>query len=268
MHVSSYMTSGVGVERRGFLRACGALAAVTALPTTGWADRLERVAKIGFHEVEVFDFYRNKPNVVSGWLETAGLVSSFSHVFLGTLRDPERRKEAIEAAKTIGNDYLVCVWIELEDRQSLDDYRPIADVLNEAGESCSAGGLTLAYHNHDFEFVPMEGALPFDLLLQRTDEERVVVEIDLYWITKAGADPFQYFAQYPGRFPLVHVKDMDDTEARHFTEVGTGVIDFKTIFGRMDGTGARHFYIEQDESRLDPFEAARIGYEYLKSLEF
>lgn len=267
--VTGVLPRSLGVGRARRLERIGLqLYTVRDAIQSDFQGSLERVARIGFQEVELFDFYGQRPGDVAGWLRSAGLVSPSSHVDFGALRDPESRMRAIEAARTIGNDYLVCVWIEPEDRQSLEDFRRIADVLDRAGETCAAAGLTLAYHNHDFEFETMEGELPFDLLLARTDANLVAVEIDLYWITKGGADPFAYFAQYPGRFPLVHVKDMDDTEQQSFTEVGRGIIDFELLLAGMDGAGARHFYVEQDETELDPFEAARIGFEYLNRLDF
>ncbi len=176
--------------------------------------------------------------------------------------------QTIDAAKEIGNQYLVCVYIPPEERQSLDDYRRFAELFNEVGETCRRSGIQFAYHNHDFEFQPTNGKIPFQVLLEETDASLVQIEIDLYWITKAGAEPFEYFEAYPGRFPLFHVKDMDDTPKGFFTEVGRGVIDFPKIFSRADQAGVKHFIVEQDETPGSPFDSARISFDYLKALEY
>ena len=98
-------------------------------------------------------------------------------------------------------------WLDEEDRQDLDAYRRIADRLNLRGSRRRGPASDVAYHNHDFEFTPMENRLPYDVLLQSTDPRHVLLELDLYWITKGGQDPLAYFARWPGRFRLVHVKD-------------------------------------------------------------
>ena len=116
--------------------------------------------------------------------------------------------------------YLICSYLFPQERKSLDDYKRYVEVFNRAGEVCRKAGIQFGYHNHDFEFVPMEGKVPFDLLLEKTDPKMVKIELDLYWIAKAKQDPLKYFAAHPGRFPLFHVKDMDNTPKRFFTEVG------------------------------------------------
>lgn len=94
------------------------------------------------------------------------------------------------------------------------------------------------------------------------------MEMDLYWITKAGADPLSYFRQYLGRFPLVHVKDMDATPQKGFTEVGKGIVDFKRVFGQAKLGGIRHYFVEQDETAGPAIDGTRESYEYLRRLEF
>jgi sugar phosphate isomerase/epimerase len=94
------------------------------------------------------------------------------------------------------------------------------------------------------------------------------MEMDLYWIAKAGADPLRYFQEYPGRFPLVHVKDMDATPKKYFTEVGRGVVDFRRVFAQAKLGGIRHFFVEQDETPGPAIESVRQSYEYLKKLDF
>ena len=129
-------------------------------------------------------------------------------------------------------------------------------------------GVQFAYHNHDYEFAPLEGQIPYDLLLERTDPSVVRLEMDLYWTFKGGASPVEYFERYPGRFHLLHVKDMDSTPRRFFADVGKGVIDFKSIFAQSRKAGVRHYFVENDEPAGSPFDSLRVSFEYLRRLEF
>src|SRR2546426_5616718 len=110
------------------------------------------------------------------------------------------------------------------------------------------------------------GRVPYDVLLADTDPKLVALELDLYWIRKGGGDPLAYFARYPGRFPMVHVKDMDKTRQRGMTDVGRGVIDFKRIFARRAQAGIAYCFVEHDQP-ADPFASIRASYDYLKHLE-
>ena len=125
----------------------------------------------------------------------------------------------------------------------------------------------MAYHNHDYEFQEVEGKRIIDVLLEETDPEYVDFEIDLYWITKAGGDPFDYFTRYPKRFPLVHVKDSAGAPAHQMTEVGRGTIDFAKLFAVREQAGMKHFFVEHDNP-AEPLSSVRTSYRYLDSLEF
>jgi sugar phosphate isomerase/epimerase len=171
----------------------------------------------------------------------------------------------VDLAGTVGHDYLVVPWIEPANRTSLDDYRAMAERFNRVGERAKEAGLAFGYHNHDFEFEPLDGQIPFDVLVEETDPALVAFEMDLFWIIKAGGDPFTYFRDHPGRFPLVHVKDMSgDGE---MVEVGTGSIDFASLFVRSDEAGIRHYFVEHDNP-VDPFESITASYRHLSGLEY
>jgi len=161
----------------------------------------------------------------------------------------------------------VIAWIPAEERHTLDDYKRWAERLNRAATEAKAAGLQFAYHNHDFEFVPLDGKLPYDVLLTETDPKLVQLEMDLYWIVKGGQDPLAYFARWPGRLPMVHVKDSAGPPDHRMVEVGAGKIDFKKIFAQSDQAGIRHYFVEHDEP-ADPFASIRASCEYLKRLEF
>lgn len=227
---------------------------------------LAKVAALGFREVEFAGYYGRTPAQVKSVLARNNLAAPSAH-FQSVVASGGVR-EAIEAAQTIGHKYLVYAWLPPEERKSLDDYKRLAERLNRAGEECARAGVQFGYHNHDFEFAPMEGRIPYDLILEATDARLVKMELDLYWITKGGRSPLAYFRKHPGRFPLVHVKDMDSTPKRDFTEVGRGTIDFKEIFAASKQAGIKHYFVEQDETPASPFDSIKASIDYLKRLEF
>lgn len=227
---------------------------------------LRKVAAIGFNEVEFAGYFGQKPEEVKKLLKELKLAAPSAHFSSVVGRD--ELSKAIEAAKIIGHKYLVFAYLREEERRSLDDYKKLIEKLNKAGEECRKAGLQFAYHNHDFEFIKMDGQIPYDLILAETDKDLVKMEMDLYWITKAGYDPLSYFEKHPGRFPLVHVKDMDATPKKFFTEVGRGVIDFKKIFSNAEKAGIKHYFIEQDETLAESLESVKTSFNYLKKLRF
>jgi sugar phosphate isomerase/epimerase len=177
----------------------------------------------------------------------------------------DRPEETIESALTVGHQYIVLAWLAPEDRTSLDDYRAHAELSNRFGEQCHASGLQFAYHNHDFEFAAIDGIRPIDLFLAETDHEFVKIEMDLYWITKGGGNPFAFFDKYPGRFPLCHVKDMNPDGS--MADVGDGKIDFGAIFATSEQAGFQHYYVERDDPP-DSMVSAANSYSAVAKLEF
>lgn len=229
-------------------------------------ETLRKVAALGINEVEFAGYFGQKPETIKSLLKRFDLASPSAHIDTETLR--KILPKAIEDAKTIGHKYLVLGYLPEQERKTLDDYKKLVELLNKAGEECKKAGLQFAYHNHDFEFKTTDGKIPYDLILAETDAEKVKMELDLYWITKAGFDPLLYFEKYPKRFPLVHVKDMDKTFEKSFSEVGRGTIDFKQIFAKSKLAGIEHYFIEQDETPADPFESVKISLKFLRELRF
>jgi sugar phosphate isomerase/epimerase len=227
---------------------------------------LAKVAGIGFREVEFAGYPDGTAQSLRKILDRNGLRAPSSHVSTQNLRADWDR--TLEQAAIVGQRYVVVASTSLSERSTADGWKRLAALFNKTGEASHARGIQFAYHNHDLEFVPVDGVLPYDLLLQETDPRLVQLEMDLYWITKGGKDPLAYFAKWPGRFPLVHVKDMDATPRRFFTDVGKGTIDFKRIFAKAKQAGIRHYFYEQDETPGSPFDSARVSYEYLRSLTF
>ena len=224
---------------------------------------IARVAATGYREVEFAGYFGKSPRDVRALLDHHGLSSPSSHVSLA----PDQWRAALDAAPVVGHRYLVIAWIPAEERHTLDDYKRWAERLNRAATEAKAAGLQFAYHNHDFEFVPLDGKLPYDVLLTETDPKLVQLEMDLYWIVKGGQDPLAYFARWPGRFPMVHVKDSAGPPDHRMAAVGAGKIDFRKIFAQSDQAGIRHYFVEHDNPD-DPFASIRASYDYLQRLEF
>lgn len=225
---------------------------------------LARVASIGYREVETAGYAGRKAVQVRESLRRVGLEAPSAHIPLESLgRDWQR---TLEDAHTVGHRYLIMPWLDERDRKSLDSYRRIADRLNRAGEAATRAGLRFGYHNHDFEFQPIDGKLPYDLLLESTDPEHVCFEMDLYWITKGGQDPLRYFERWPGRFPAVHVKDSAGPPSHRMADVGAGTIDWKRIFQHRSKAGIEHFFVERDDPP-DGFTSIAASYKYLDGLE-
>ncbi len=224
---------------------------------------LQALAEIGYDEVEFAGYFDHTPTEIKGFLDASGLVSPSAHIRLDDIRNtPE---QLIETAQAIGNKYVALGWLAPEDRRTLDDYRAHVDLVAGFAEQCRDAGLRFAWHNHDFEFIELEGERPMDLVLERTEAELVQVELDLYWIKKAGVDPFAYFERHPGRFPLCHVKDMAaDTS---MADVGDGTIDFTAIFAASDRAGFKHYYVERDDS-ADALKTAARSYKAVSELTF
>ena len=168
--------------------------------------------------------------------------------------------KAVDDAAAVGLKYMVCAWLAPSERGSLDHYKKLAEDFNKAGEACKKAGIQFCYHNHDFEFIQEDGKYPYETLLDNSDKDLVKMEIDLYWLTKAKQDPIALIEKHPGRFPLWHVKDMDNTPKQMFTEVGNGVIDFKKIFTHSNKAGLKYFFVEQDGA-TKPIESITASYQ-------
>jgi sugar phosphate isomerase/epimerase len=227
---------------------------------------LARVAEIGFKEVEFAGYPAGVAPSLKAILDRLGLSAPSSHQGMQAIRADWGR--TLDDAAALGQRYIVVPSIGREERQTLDGWKRVAALFNRAGEEARARRIQFGYHNHDFEFAPIEGTIGYDVLLAETDPQLVAMELDLYWMTRGGKDPVEYFAKHPGRFPLLHVKDMDATPERGFADVGKGTIDFRRIFARAKQAGVKHYFYEQDLTPGPPLDSARASYDYLKALRF
>ncbi|HEY5407189.1 MAG TPA: sugar phosphate isomerase/epimerase [Ginsengibacter sp.] len=239
---------------------------------------LAKVAQIGYTSVEgatytgTEKFYGMSPAEFKKVLKQNDLVMLSSHYRLGEVKEKGEIvkgtmlhdwDKAVDDAAELGLKYMICAWLAEEERGTLEHYKYVADQLNIAGERCKKSGIQLCYHNHNFEFEKQGDTYPYDILLG-SDNNLVKMEIDLYWIKKAGQDAIKLFHEHPGRFPLWHIKDMDNTPEQNFTEVGSGIIDFKEIFKYKDLAGMKYFFVEEDKCPGSPFDSITKSINYIK----
>ena len=209
---------------------------------------LQKVAELGYKEMQFAGYYGRSPQQVRDLLQQLGLSSPAAHVGLNLIREDLRKQ--IDIALEIGQSYIVVPSVP-QDERMVSHFEDHAKALNEAGERCKEAGLKLAYHNHSFEFESQGGRTGYGQLLDLTDPELVSFELDLYWAVNANINPITLFRDNPGRFPMVHVKDRDS--AGEMTDVGRGEIDFAEIFSHSQIAGIKHYFVEHDfpEDGLD-----------------
>ena len=225
---------------------------------------LQQVSKIGYTKIELASyadgkFYGIAPAEFKKMATDLGLEIFSSHTQVEaqgiTL---ENAKKMAEDHATLGVKYCVQPWINAVDRNVASYHKMIAD-WNKVGAIMKDNGIKFGYHNHNFEFNTIDGQVPyFDIFLKEMDPSLITMEIDLFWVTKAGHNPVDIFNKYPGRFEIFHMKDAYTKEAPFFepvsvdmAPVGEGFIDFKAILAAKDIAGMKYLVVEQDCSFTD-----------------
>lgn len=229
---------------------------------------LEVVSDIGYSTIESAGykdrkFYNYYPNEFKTLVEDYGLKHISTHAKFTLIDAPKVIEDTLES----GAQYLILPWLKESERKTIDDYKKLAEELNRIGSLCTASGLKFGYHNHDFEFYDIGGIIPYNVLLENTDPENVCMELDIFWIFKAGFNPQEYFDLYPGRFKLWHIKDMDESSEMKFAPVGKGIINFQGIFKQKEKAGLEYGFVEQDAHfDEDPVLNIKNSYRYLNDL--
>jgi sugar phosphate isomerase/epimerase len=246
---------------------------------------LKKVADIGYKEIEsAFSkqpgYYGMKPKEFASLCTELGLSWKSHHVLGAPFKMPKGMKmpagmtlpthmrnlkddmqQLVDEAAEGGIPYLVCANIPTG---TLDEIKSSTEILNKTGELCKKAKLQLCYHNHDMEFKQVEGKTPYHLLLSDTQADLVKMELDLAWATKAGVDPVELFKAHPGRFPLLHVKDISK-DFQTLEPVGEGVVNFKHIFANAKLAGAKHYFVEHDMPK-DAFASITTSYKNLRAM--
>lgn len=241
-------------------------------------ETLKAVADAGYKNIEAAGYkdgkyYNMTPTEFKSLLKEIGLKPISTHQASINLENADQQ---FSAAKAVGFEYFVIPvpimgLLKRGANNSVgmsDGADKLADALNTLGEKASKYGLKLLYHNHDFEFKKDDsGNTVIDYLLQNTNPKYVNFQMDLYWVTKAKAEPIAYFKKYSGRFKLWHVKDMDD-EGR-FAPVGNGNIDFAKFLKYKKLSGMKYYLVEQDKTfNMEPLEAINVSHKALEEIGF
>ncbi len=223
---------------------------------------LKRVADIGYREVELAGLPGVTARTLRASLQRYGLDAPSMHASYDRLRGDFAA--VLEEARTLGATYLVCPSVDAVERETADDWKRVCRILNGIGRAARSQGFVLAYHTHESEFVPFgNDATPFRLLMTETDPRDVKVELDVYWVAKAGLDPVQYLKSAADRIVLVHLKDLATDGST--VEVGSGVLDFEQIIRTALVAGAKHLFVEQDTS-ADPLSSVGTSFRFLERL--
>ena len=238
---------------------------------------LKKVSDIGYKYMELANyknrkFYGYSPSEFKKILNDLGMEALSSHTAVeagGITLDNAKAMADDHAA--LGVKYCVQPWVNDEDR-TIEKYKAMIADWNEVGRIMKSVGIQFGYHNHNFEFLPTDGIIPyFDIFLKEMDADLITMEIDLYWVTKAGYDPVEIFKKYPGRFMLWHFKDQAkpaaptyEVEKEDVTPVGAGSIDFKRIYASRKISGMKNFFVEDDnQGNGKPFEGIETSFKNL-----
>lgn len=228
---------------------------------------LTKLSQIGYNSIEsdgynAGKFYGYSPTEYKNILADLDLKPVSSHCKINV----NNAKKVAEDTLNAGISYVILPYISRDRRKSLDTYKEHAEEMNLIGEQCNQLGLKFGYHNHAFEFETMDGQLPYDILLNETDANKVCMQLDLYWMVYGGYNPLEYFNKYPGRFELWHVKDMANDSKHESTEVGSGTLDFPAIFNKRSLSGMQYYFVEQESFTMDPFKSVEMSFNYLKNI--
>jgi sugar phosphate isomerase/epimerase len=233
---------------------------------TDFDGTLAKIAQIGYKNMEFAGYYNRTPEQVRATLDRLQLVSTSSHIGAPLMRQDAAAQ--IKSAKTIGQDYITIPSYQFG--KDLAGWRKGVAEFNQWGAMCRDAGLKLAYHNHNFEFAPLEGTTGYEILQNEVDPKLVDFELDLYWARFADQDPLALFAKHPGRFAMWHVKDMVVTDDKKgMSPVGKGTIDFKAYFADAQQAGLKHFFVEHDSAAQYPggsLASVQASYQYLHQL--
>lgn len=232
---------------------------------------IAKVAAAGYKQVETYGYSKKNgfwglsAQEFKALLTKHGLTSPSGHYGLDT---EEQQNEAIEAAKILGQEYVTMAYINADKRKTAADIKKIVADLNTLAQKVKKAGLKVAYHNHDFEFETVDGVMLYEELLKGTTPSLVHFEMDIYWVVRSNQDPVAWINKYPGRFTMVHVKDMDKAKPELNTEVGKGSVDFKSIFAKAKTAGIKYYIVEQENFSIDPFESITESAKYLRTVLF
>lgn len=249
------------------LKEIGIIGTVSKEMRADYRGTLRRLSELGYKLIETGRYAGESAPAYLEFLGQLGLrvIAAGGASMAALKKDPTK---AIDNALALKAPYLVCYWPWLTGatRLSQEEVLQAAETCNAIGEKCQAAGLRFAVHNHDKELRDVGGQTALELLLKKTHPQWVTVELDIYWLVKGGGDPAYYFEQFPGRFELLHVKDMDHSPSRGMACVGAGLIEWPRILLKAAQAGTKHCIVEHDNPP-DGMKCAEDSIRYLRGLK-
>lgn len=233
---------------------------------------LKRLRKAGFDYMEGFDFNNGKlmqkPIAEAKQIIEKSKIDLRSlHIMTGNMKNDWQR--SVDDAAELGAKYLVCAYLMPNERENIDQYKELSELFSKSAEIAKKSGIQFCYHNHDFEFMELNGEIPMDVIVANTDADLVKLELDIYWTRYAEVDPIKFFVKNLKRVPLWHVKDLSLENDRIMTEVGNGIIDWKQIFRHKDNSGMESFFVEQDRGfATDSMTSLETSIKHLKKMNY
>ncbi len=238
--------------------------------TSDLAGVLRAVHDVGFTQIELYPIAYNRPAPeLKKMVQDAGLGAVAGHFDYVGLADK------LDYAHQLGMKYFVCPMLPHDQWSSLAGFRKAAELFNVVGKGAQERGMEFVFHNHDYEFKPIEGSNGWTELMKHTDPKLVKLEFDMYWLTQGGQDPAAMLAKYADRCVLVHMKDRTphapvtynmDKESEHFTELGRGTIDWPKLLTQAKRQGIRYAFVDQDETAGPVAESLKVSFGYLRGL--
>ncbi len=234
------------------------------------AGVLKKIRATGFTQVELFPLvYNHQASELRKMVEDAGLGHDSGHFDYDSI--PDR----IAYAKELGLKYMVCSMLPPSHWAGPGGFKSAAENLNRWGRLIHNAGMQLVFHNHNYEFKPIDGTTGFEVLMKNTDSDLVKLEFDLYWLVQAGQDPAAMMKKYKNRLVLIHLKDRaagapvnySPHDEQHIVELGKGSIDWKPLLSQARAQGLTLALLDQDSTQLDTFEAMKIDADYLNGLK-
>lgn len=234
----------------------------------GFADAMARVADMGYKTIQVSGVCPYEPEWLAEQLKKNGLTCELTHPSMDKIKNPDK----LVSDQNIYNcKYMGVSWMPQEYRGSLEKVKEFCDQFDASAYRIKELGSQLMYHNHAFEYDPLEGTTIMDYICDRFPTDILGLTLDTYWVEYAGVDVISEIQRHKGRLHRIHLKDMEILQdgSRRYAPVGYGVMNFEKICQAAVDAGSEIAFVEQDECfERDPFECLRLSLEYLKSIGY